>query len=97
MKGSKSTYVHFSRNALHLHSVWKITGPRILLETAYEIATFKSSSEGAAFQGMSYESISGKWWLLALNRVLTSPPDFQNVAAQHFLKIRPKEVPLRIQ
>lgn len=81
LKESKSTYVHFHGNALHLHSVWKITGLRILLETTYETATFKSSREDAAFQGTSYKAISGEWWLLALNCVLISPPDIQHAAA----------------
>lgn len=82
----KSTYVHFHGNALHLHPVWKITALRILLESAYETATFKSSREDVAFQGMPYKAISGKWRLAALNHVLVSPPDFHNVASQHFQK-----------
>lgn len=93
MKESKSTYDHFHGNVLHLHSAWEITGLRILIESSYATATLHSCTEDAAFQGMSCKAISGKWQLLALNLVLISHLDFQNVTAQHFLKIRPQEVP----
>lgn len=52
LKEAQSTYVHFHGNALHLHSALKITGLRNLLETAYEVAIFKTSREDAGFQGM---------------------------------------------
>lgn len=92
-KESKSTYVHFHGNALHLHSAWKITGLRILIKTSYATATLYSCSKDDALQGISCKAISGKRWVLALNLVLISYPNFQIVTAQHFLKIRPQEVP----
>lgn len=86
MKLPESTHILFHGNVFHFHSTWKIIGLRILLETTYKTAIFKSSREDAALQDMSYGGISGERWLLALNLVLISPPDFRNVDAQHFLK-----------
>lgn len=93
MKEPESMYILFHGNVLYFHSAWKIIGLRILLETAYKTATFKSSREDVAFQAMSHGGVSGEWWLLALNLVLISAPDFQNVDAQNFLKPDLKKCP----
>lgn len=90
MKESKA-YAFISMEMLCICILFKITSLRIL-ETAYEIATFNSPRENAAFQGMSCRVISGEWQLLALNGVLINSPDFQNVATQHFQKSRPQVV-----
>lgn len=81
MKESRSTYVHFHGNALHLHAASEITGLRMPLETAYEPATFKSSR--CCTSGHVMWIYSGEQWLVVPCAHQTSR------FSECFLKIRP--------